>query len=351
VTAAGPSFDSSAGDDRDLVEAGLNCDRGYAVSTMAQLLAPSEPRQHRVGLLLPALDALVEDLAEQVRVMIPSVILRIYQYEAEHAAMLVRRWLVQASDRGLHARELDGLAWQLLIRGDYTGLDLIRRMIDADIPEVRAKGGALAALAELRGVDLVESDEATSTYSLLRGALRDPAARNGVSIIAAQMVDDLSEPSDYNAADGRPPHVDRGLLAALLNDDDDEVRTTALRFASNMKTTLRSSGRLLSATATSRAFAEHPAAILFALRGSGDELPADGTLEICEHWLSSNAQSAGDIRTAAAGDAYYVVDIVLAVHARSVPGSSERGRCLTLLDRLIDADVIDANVKLGMTIL
>ena len=52
-----------------------------------------------------------------------------------------------------------------------------------------------------------------------------------------------------------------------------------------------------------------------------------------------------DIRTAAAGDAYQVVDIVLATHARTAVRSPERERCLTLLDRLIESGAAEADKK------
>lgn len=68
-------------------------------------------------------------------------------------------------------------------------------------------------------------------------------------------------------------------------------------------------------------------------------------LDLCENWLSHHSASAGDIQTAAAGDAYYVVEIALAIHAQAAVGSPERQRCLTLLDRLIEAGAADADKK------
>lgn len=53
----------------------------------------------------------------------------------------------------------------------------------------------------------------------------------------------------------------------------------------------------------------------------------------------------GDIRTAAAGDAYHVTDIVLSIHGRTAIGSADRSRCLDLLDRLIEAGAVEANKK------
>jgi len=74
--------------------------------------------------------------------------------------------------------------------------------------------------------------------------------------------------------------------------------------------------------------------------------PPAEALDLCERWLEQNHEVAGDIRTAASADAYYVSDIVLAVHAHATVGSSERNRSLELIDRLIEAGAADANNKL-----
>lgn len=139
--------------------------------------------------------------------------------------------------------------------------------------------------------------------------------------------------------------VDRGLLARLLNDPDAQVRESAASYPLHLSTPCDHAEWLLSATAASRAFAEHPASTLHLLRRPAAESPVDATLDICERWLATNAQEAGDIRTAAAGDGYYIVDIALAMHARTNIGSDQRERTLALLDRLIESGVIDGNSK------
>src|SRR3712207_8598017 len=59
-----------------------------------------------------------------------------------------------------------------------------------------------------------------------------------------------------------------------------------------------------------RSFTEHPGPVLHALARAAGDLPSEA-LGLCERWLSQNFTSASDIQTAAAGDAYYVVEIVL----------------------------------------
>jgi len=344
TTAADPLNDDLTQESEHLVVAGLNCYRGRAVNALAHLLAPAETRDDRVQRLLPTMGAVVQDPAEQVRVMLPPVIVRTYLSNIHAAVDLAERWLARASDDGLRAPELDRLAWQLLLGSPGLGVHLMQRMVGSPIPEVRTKGGLLAALAALRQVELPTGEGALSANAVLRQALDDVAARKGVAILLADLVDELPEPpeDDVQPADGVRP--DRGLLVRLLNDIESEVREFAIRFAHDMTPPLTTYARLLSATATSRAFEEHPASVLHALRRLGVELPAE-TLELCERWLSQHAEFAGDIRTAAAGDAYYVVDLVLATHARTAVGSSERERCLTLLDRLIESGAVEADNK------
>src|ERR1019366_6724756 len=122
-----------------------------------------ESRSSRVERLLPTLRVVVEDPTEQVRVMLPPVIFRTYLSDIDAAADMARRWLAQTSDDGLRAPELDQLAWQLLIGSNDLGADMAQRMIDSATPEVRTRGGILAALAALRRIELPNHHGARST--------------------------------------------------------------------------------------------------------------------------------------------------------------------------------------------
>jgi hypothetical protein len=343
TTATDPiSNHAQAGD--NLVVAGLTCDRGLAVNTLAHLLAPPGTRHDRVQRLLPTLEAVVQDPAEPVRVMCPSVVFRTCLSDIRAGVNLAEQWLARATADCLRAPELDRLTWQLLLSRPVLGAEMIQRTIRSAIPEVRTRGGLLAALTGLRQIELPD-DGAPSAVSVLNQALADAAARKGVAILLAELVDELPEPSQYDVAPPGSQRADRGLLVRLLNDPNSEVRESAIRFALDMTTPLSANATLLLATATSHAYADHPATVLHSLRRAGGELPVEASLALCERWLSQHSASAGDIRTAAAGDAYRVVDIVLATHARTAVRSPERERCLILLDRLIESGAAEADRK------
>ncbi len=341
TTAEQPAEVSMGEDDANPVTAGMTSDRGQAIHTLAYLLAPAATRPHRVRLLLPVLQALLDDPHERVRVLLPPAIVRTYLADRDAAVDLAQQWLQRTSDAALGAPELDRLAWQLFLSRPEAGSRLVQQMIQSQIAEARTKGGALAALTSLRRG--VIPGEETITGSLLHDALQDTAARKGVATVVAQLVDELPDGADAGS-DAGTVQADRRLLVDLLNNDDQEVREAAISFALSLAHPLSRHASLLAATATSRAFAGHPGPLLHALARAAGDLPAEA-LDLCDAWLSQNFASAGDIQTAAAGDAYYVVEVVLAAHARATVGSPERQRCLGLIDRLIETGAAGADKK------
>jgi hypothetical protein len=301
-----------------------------------------EARNHRTRMLIPALEAVLDDPAEQVRAMLPPAIVRTYLAGKDAAVHLAERWLDGATDDGLHAPELERLAWQLTRPSQ--GIRLIRLMLISAHDDVRTRAGQLAALISLRQPDSMSDGGTATAESLLRTALQNTAARKGVAALLAELVDELSEnPSQADGA-ARPVRPDKHLLIALLDDTDSEVRSAALRFAGNLTQPLDQYRDLLAATGASQAFREHPGAVLHALSEQAGDLPTEA-LDLCERWFADNTETISDIRTAAAGDAYSVTDIVLSIHARTAVGSAERTRCLDLLDRLIEAGAAEANKK------
>jgi hypothetical protein len=343
-TAANPPREAWQQADGDIVAAGMNGDRGRAVITIADLLSPAATRAHRTRMLVPALEAVLDDPAEQVRAMLPPAIVRTYLADKDAAGHLAERWLDRATDEGLHAPELERLAWQLTLTRPSQGVRLIRRMLISVHADVRTRAGQLAALISLRQPDSLSDGGTATGESLLHTALQNTAARKGVAALLAELVDELSEnPSQADGA-ARPVRPDKHLLIALLDDTDSEVRSAALRFADNLAQPLDQYRDLLAATGASQAFREHPGAVLHALSEQAGDLPTEA-LDLCERWFADNTETISDIRTAAAGDAYSVTDIVLSIHVRTAVGSAERTRCLDLLDRLIEAGAAEANKK------
>jgi hypothetical protein len=343
-TAADPPRETWQQGGGDIVSAGMNCDRGRAVTTIAGLLSPAATRARRASILLPALEAVLDDAADQVRVMLPPAIVRAYLADKGAAIHLAQRWLDRTTDEGLQAPELERLAWQITLTRPSLGVRLIRRMLTSVHDDTRTRAGLLAALISLRQPDSQPDSGMATAESLLRTAFQNTAARKGVAMLLAQLVDELPETSNQAGGTNSGGHPDQHMLVGLLDDSDSEVRTAALGFAHNLTQPFGRYRNLLAATATSQAFREHPGSLLYALSEQAGDLPTE-TLELCEHWFSNNAETAGDIRTAAAGDAYFVTDIVLSIHARAAVGSAERTRSLDLLDRLIEAGAAEANKK------
>jgi hypothetical protein len=330
--------------DGDIVAAGMNCDRGRAVIIIANLLSPAATRADRTRMLIPALEAMLDDPAEQVRAMLPPAIVRTYPADKDAAVHLAERWLDRATDDGLRAPDLERLAWQLTLTRPNQGIRLIRLMLISVHDDVRTRAGQLATLISLRQPDSMSDGGTATAESLLRTALQNTAARKGVATLLAELVDQLSENTSQAGTADRPVRPDQHLLIALLDDNDSEVRSAAILFAHNLTQPLDQYRNLLAATGASQAFRDHPGAVLHALNEQASDLPTEA-LDLCERWFADNIETISDIRTAAAGDAYQVTDIVLSIHARTAVGSAERTRCLDLLDRLIEAGAAEANKK------
>jgi len=271
------------------------------------------------------LETVVADPAEQIRVWLPQVLVRVHLADPQLAADLGQRWAAGATEACLIAPDLDRFIWQLALTHPASAAELLRRMVESPDDDARNRAGKLVALLSVRGIDLPAFDNPPA----LARALGDPASRKGVADFLAQLVDEL--PDGPASRDGAPRVPDRRLLIQLLSDDDPEVRDVAATFARYMNQSLDTYSSLIGEAATSKAFQEHPAHLLHALHSRTSERPAT-VLDVCKQWIDHHHEGAGDIRTA-----YYVVDLVLALYTQSPPGSPERIRCLDILDRLIEA--------------
>jgi len=334
-----PDHDNDNGDEALYM---LSDPKGRATYAMAQLLGPAATRSNRTELLLPAVRAIAEDPADANRTWLPTVIVRTFLSNRQAAVEIAERWVHAATDRSLRSPELDRLAWQLLTNEAAIGAELVDRMIVSSIPEVRTRGGGLAALASLHPNRMPNGTDPTFPGSALRLAMNDPAARKGVAQVLAEVVEQLPPFTDPL------PHaveaVDQHLLINLLNDDDHDVREAAAGYPGRLTPPLYRFSDLLAATAHTRIFQEDPSTLLAALHREHADLP-ETTLDLCAAWLTNNADDAGDIRTKAAGDANYVVDMVYSIHAGAEVASPIRRLCLDLIDRLIEAGAFDAEKK------
>ncbi|WP_170154276.1 ATP-binding protein [Actinoplanes italicus] len=322
-TELGVSFDGNAGD--RLLFQGLNSIRGAAVNTAGALLHFSEDRTQRLSLLQGMITAATVDIDESVRIFGPYLLPVLLAEEPIEYVVKAQDWLARATDAVLHSPNLGRLIWATSKDQPALAHDFLVRMLTSADPAVRQRAGNLTALLAVRTTPLAAGND---PYCL-DAALADTAARRGVADYLAQLIDDLT---------------DIDLLCRLADDEDDEVREKAVDFLRFTGLPLTEHAATLQRMAQTRAFAEHPSSLLYAINQRQDEIP-ESVLKLCETWAQHWVISAGDISTQAAASGYYVADIVFSIYARELPGSDARRRCLNLIDTFVELGVGDAEAK------
>ena len=326
----------------NIVDAGLNSDRGYAVDTIAALLAPPTGHAERVGKLVPALRTVLQDPLQQVRVMIPQALLYLSQTQVATSAELARRWLRSSTEAMLRAPELTRLAYALYRTDWQLSLNIADRLLTAEQVELRQAGGQLtAALARSETHDAAIRQ---GVSTLLQRALADTESRTGLAQQIALMVNDL--PDDLPETEGLADVTDQDpkpgwqLLIALLDDPDPAVRKAASGYVTELERALDDYRSLFARVAGTRAFPDHSGFLLTTISYRFDEIPAS-VLDICQAWLNDNEQ---DLARSAKnrGRARSAVDVILSIHAQTVD-TKVRHRCLDLLDAMIMAGVDEAS--------
>jgi hypothetical protein len=325
------------GSDR-IVVAGLNRVRGQAANTAGFLLFAPEHQADRLPLLRSLLRRIVLDADAAVRVFGPQALLAALAVDPGLFEWGLPVWLGRASDAVMHAPNLGQATWAAARLQPALAGSIVQRMLSADDDAVRRRGGNLATLCALRGVQIGTDDP----YQL-EAALGDARSRRGVAVFLAQMVDELSD------ADPTPPHgraiVNMALLYQLADDEDEGVRSevaNVLRYTNAPLTRHADTFRRLAQT---RAFVDHPGNVLHVLSQRQDVLP-ESVLDLCQAWARWWAATAGDISKREAADGYYAVQIVLTVYTHAAAGSSIRVRCLDLIDQFIENGVGNADAMI-----
>ncbi|MEU6261522.1 hypothetical protein [Streptomyces sp. NPDC047043] len=342
TTAVDPSQRSAPDPGEEHANVGLNSDRGAAAFCIAQLLGPGEHRAERLEALLPAIRSLVVDDADEVRIWCPVILARVHLSDQDAVSELSRSWLSLADDAQFVAPYLDRLAWQLLHSNADLGLTLVQRMLEADSPDARRRGGALVAMAAFLGIGSLEPERRPHPQDVFEQSLRDAASRSGVAEALAVHVEDLPQVSH---APDTEVSADEGLLVRLLDDEDQAVRKAAIGFVRHINGSPIRRERLLTALVPTLAFADFPQEVFHALDQAGAELPVAASLSLCETWLSAGNRTVGDISTRDSAIAFAVADVALSLYASTRAGNSERERTLNLLDSLVEAGAIDIDRK------
>jgi hypothetical protein len=317
---------------QDLNYQGINCERGFGVAVTARLLGSAHGASY-IEALGPALEVVPDDPSEQVRMYLPSALLRFSAFDATRTVEILERWLERATDRGLIAVELPNLTYWAGSHDPALAIRVARRMVDSDDETTRATGGNLATVLAWR--EQSGAVAAGGAIELLEGCLNDNEARAGAALALGDLVDRLDD--DLS---GAPTSVGWSLLLRLLDDDDEKVRSNVARFVHNLDRQLEVYSTLLKALANLSHLDEVVSGVLSTLKNRGDELP-DTLLDLLERWLPTQGQELGNPATAAYGTGMYVTELVLDLHAQSARGSETRGRCLDIIDRLIELGALD----------
>jgi len=314
-----PFVTSSNGEDRraeNLHTNGINTTRGSLAESLGDLLVFDADGQ-RTELVRPHLSALAADPVLSVRSCVAHTIAASLRY-ARPAAYTAFEQLIEADDALLAA----GLLQELII---YIGnanpeviAPVIQRMLSSEDDEARQAGGKLAAFAGL------EWERPELLALALSG---DALVRKGAARICAARLERTS-----NAA------LATSALLQLINDGDEDVRKTAAKVAQNLRDQpLRPFATLLEALIDSDSYEHATPQLLITLEHAPDRVD-DLALKAAQRFLSVYGKEAGDIRTAAAGDARYISELVV----RGLAQSRDRAHRTALLD------VLDLLLELGV---
>jgi hypothetical protein len=308
VEAAGEARDRN-----DLWTAGINTARGSLAEELGDLLI-YDVDGSRSALVTPVLNRLAADPVLAVRTCVAHTIAATLRY-ARPEAIEAFGHLVDADDRLLATQPVVRLI-MFIGNGDPAVVrSTIERMLASPEAEVRAAGGQLAAFAA------VQWDMGELLAGVLSGA--DSSAREGAAGMAAHRL-----ANSANAA------VAGAALLTLVGDSSQEVREAAAEVAGALRDqALRPFEAVLTALMESPAFESALPQLLITLEHAPDRVD-DLVLLCARRFVEVLGAQAGDIRTAAAGDARQVGQLIIRGLAQATT-VSERAALLDVLDGLL----------------
>jgi hypothetical protein len=320
-------------DRSELSYRGINCERGFGISVATRLLG-SRHGESYIQALVPALATVPGDPSEQVRMQLPSALLRYATFNATDTVDILKRWLASATDVSLDAVELPRLAYWVGSHDPVLAVEIAVRMVSSDREATRAIGGNLATyLAWREQTGTVPGGNATE---ILATAMDEVEARVGIALATSDLVDSLTD--DLSEQNRLP--VGWSVLLKLLDDEEKRVRDNASRFVHNLSRELEAYSSLLEALAGLTHLDDIAPDVFFTLRHRGGELP-ETLIALLERWISSQGAEMGNAATSAYGTGMNVTELVFDLHAQSPRGSAMRSRCLDIIDRLIELGAVE----------
>lgn len=302
---------------------GLNSVRGAAADEIARFIVASV---ENVGALRPAIDSLLGDPDPGVREMALEIPVAQLRHDEPEALRWFLRAIANADDIVLDSRGAHEFLRHRATRYFEALEPVIARMIAAEDGAVRSAGAAQAALAAL---------ERTEAVALLERCLEgEKDLRLGVARVLAANVDSAR----YRA-------LCEERLIELFEDPEKEVREEAGKAIRRLRRgSIGHLDSLVRSYLGSRAFAEDPEAIVFAIEN--DELVAvDLALEVVEAVLARLREPA-DERTRDAMIAGEVNGVLMNIYT-DARDPELKNQALDLFDRALETNSYGANRELA----
>lgn len=302
---------------------GMNTVRGSAAEAIGRLLYV---RPARADQLLDAVRALVADPVAAVRTCAAEALGGLMRADRALALELGVE-LTDTDDRAVAAPPVTDLLAAYLATDWPTVRPIVVRLLNSKHDVARRSGAVLACLAALQQSEAAD---------MLRRCLihDDPMVRESAARVLA-----------VNLTGARYTGMCAEGLRGLFDDDSTEVRRAAVGAFWHMRGhELGEVTDLARALMASRAFADGCSQLMRALEQSTAPEVVGLTLDLAERMVES-LPGLGDIRTAAAGDAKELSELLVRVLGDVDEDPALRARALDALDRLVAAGawgVVDA---------
>lgn len=297
----------------DIFNYGFNSARGQLATVLGDLVI-HDATGHRTALVTPSLPQLAEDPTVAVRACVGHLLIACLRF-ARAETVAAFQHLVADDDRLLATRQVLDLMAYIGFGEPEVIEPIIQRMLGSAHVEVREAGGWMAAFA---GLDL-------GLGHLLRAAQdsQDAATRKGAARLCAHRLPHTNDTAAATAA-----------LQQFVNDNDAEVQKAAAEVAGVLRgQTLRPYADLLAALIASPSFSDALAQLLLTLRQAPDRID-DPVIQCTRRFLDIHGADAGDLSTAAAGQAPEIGQLVLRAYAQA-SGAATRATTLDLIDGLL----------------
>jgi hypothetical protein len=303
----------------DIFMAGFNSARGISASILGDLLI-HDVTGHRTALIVPSLPHLAEDPVVAVRSCVAHLLTACLRY-ARTEVIAAFELLVAADDRLLATRQLLDLMGYIGYGEPEIIEPVIHRMLESIHAEVREAGGWMAAFA---GLDLGFNHLLASARNSTDASTRKGAARQYA----------------HRLAHTGNPHAAAEALRQFMTDKDQEVREAASDVAAALRDRpLRPHADTLKALIASPSFSHALPQLLITLRNAPDRID-DLVVAATRRFLDLHGPEAGDLSTAAAGQAPEIGRLVLRAYAQA-SGPAARATTLDLIDDLLLSGAYD----------